>query len=83
MLKPKDVLRLEPNVRAEGLRGGGLIYDCLSLCPERLTLAFVKSAVKHGAQASNYVKVEGFLFSESRRISGVRVRDLISAEGSR
>jgi len=77
MLKPKDVLRLEPNVRAEGLRGGGLIYDCLSLCPERLTLAFVKSAVKHGAQASNYVKVEGFLFSGSGRISGVRVRDLI------
>lgn len=77
MLKPKEVLQLEPNVRAEGLRGAGLIYDCLSLCPERLTLAFVRSAVKHGAQVSNYAKVEGFLFSGSGRIGGVKVRDII------
>jgi glycerol-3-phosphate dehydrogenase len=77
MLKPNDVLRLEPNVRAEGLRGAGLFYDCISLCPERLTLAFIKSAVKEGAQVSNYAKVEGFLLSGSGRISGVKVRDLI------
>jgi len=78
MLNSKEVLRLEPNVRAEDLRGAAFYFDCLSLCPERLTLAFIKSAVKEGAQVSNYAKVGGFLSSGSGRISGVKVRDLIS-----
>jgi glycerol-3-phosphate dehydrogenase len=78
MLKPREVLELEPNVRAERLQGGALIYDCLSICPERLTLGFVKSAVQQGAQVSNYAKVEDFLFSTAGRIGGVRVKDLIN-----
>jgi glycerol-3-phosphate dehydrogenase len=77
MLSAQEVLGLEPNFRAEGLRGATVYYDCNSLCPERLTLAFVKSAVKAGAQVANYAKVEGFLLSGSRRVSGVKVRDLI------
>jgi glycerol-3-phosphate dehydrogenase len=77
MLSATELLRLEPTFRAEGLRGATLFYDCNSLCPERLTLAFVKSAVKAGARAANYTKVEGFLLSGSGRVSGVKVRDLI------
>jgi len=78
MLSAGEVLRREPNVRGEGLRGAGLIYDCRSLCPERLTLAFVKSAVKEGAHVSNYAKIEGFLLSRER-IMGVKVRDLLTS----
>jgi len=77
MLSATDVVRLEPTFRAEGLSGATLYYDCHSLCPERLTLAFVKSAVKAGAQVANYAKVEGFLFSGGRRVSGVKLRDLL------
>jgi len=77
MLSAQEVLRLEPNFRAQGLRGATLFYDCNSLCPERLTLAFVKSAARAGAQVANYAKVEGFLLSGNRRVGGVKVRDLI------
>jgi len=77
MLTPKEVLARETNVRSKGLIGGALYYDCASLCPERLTLAFIKSAVKEGAKVANYAKVEGFLLSGNGKIRGVRVKDLI------
>jgi len=50
MLSATEILRREPNFRAQGLRGATLFYDCRSLCPERLTLAFVKSAVQAGGK---------------------------------
>lgn len=78
MLGAEEALRLEPNIKAKGLKGGGLQYDCASLCPERLTLAFIRSAVKAGASVSNYARVEKFLVSDNGRIGGVLVRDLIN-----
>ncbi len=79
ILSAEEAVRLEPNLRAEGLRGAGLQYDCQSLCPERLTLAFIRSAVKHGARVANYAKVESFLLSEgsSGRVRGALVSDLL------
>ncbi len=76
---PKKVLEAEPNVLREGLTGASIYYDCASINPERLTLAFIKSAVKYGAVAANYAKVEEFLIEEGkdfRTIKGVRARDL-------
>jgi glycerol-3-phosphate dehydrogenase len=78
ILSPREVLSREPNIRTDNLIGGALYSDCASLCPERLTLAFVKSALKEGAQAANYAKVEGFLFSKTGKIAGVKVRNLMS-----
>lgn len=75
-----EVLALEPNVRAEGLTGGFIYYDCINICPERLTLAFLKSAVKYGAQVSNYAQVEGFMGAEAGRVCGVVARDLLRGE---
>jgi len=77
IIGPDKALKLEPNINPEGLKGAGLQYDCASLCPERLTLAFIKSAVTAGARVANYAKVEEFLVSDKGRISGVRVKDLI------
>lgn len=73
-------LELEPVIPQEGLKGVFLYSDCASLFPERLTLAFIKSAVQHGAQVSNYSKVEGFLFSDRQKkeVGGVAVKDLIT-----
>lgn len=76
----RRVLELEPNVKRKGLTGAAIYYDCISIFPERLTLAFIKSAVKYGAQVANYAKVEDFLFDNNRHIAGVAVRDLLSGK---
>jgi len=80
-MSPKKVLEKEPNVLREGLTGASVYYDCASIAPERLTLAFIKSAVKYGAKVANYAKVEDFIISESgdsKKVTGVKVKDLIN-----
>jgi glycerol-3-phosphate dehydrogenase len=77
LMPGKKVLELEPVVKKEGLTGGIVFYDCASIIPERLTLAFIKSALKCGANVSNYSKVEDFI-KESGKITGVIVRDLLN-----
>jgi glycerol-3-phosphate dehydrogenase len=66
----------EPVVNDHELTGSILYYDCASLMPERLTLAFIKSAVKYGADVANYARVEDFV-RQGGRIAGVVVRDLL------
>ncbi|MFA5399483.1 MAG: glycerol-3-phosphate dehydrogenase/oxidase [Dehalococcoidia bacterium] len=78
-LSRNRVLDLEPVVKAERLTGGIMFYDCASIIPERLTLAFIKSAVKFGAVVSNYSKVEDFT-RETGKITGVVVRDLLNGK---
>lgn len=73
-----EVLRLEPRVRAADLTGATIFYDCVSIFPERLTLAFIKSAYARGAKVANYAQVEGFCLDESRRVTGVEVRDTLT-----
>jgi len=73
----RAVMEDERNVRIDGLTGASLFYDCISIFPERLTLAFIKSAVACGAKVSNYVKVEGFLNDDKKNILGVKVKDLL------
>lgn len=72
------VIELEPSVKREGLTGASVYYDCISIFPERLTLAFIKSAVEHGAAVANYAEVEEFIFSDEKRITGVGVRDKVT-----
>ncbi len=79
-LSREEALRAEPNLRPEALTGAAVYYDCQSICPERLTLAFIKSAVKHGAEVANRAEVKGFLHGKDSRIRGVRVLDLIGGE---
>ncbi|HLZ19264.1 MAG TPA: glycerol-3-phosphate dehydrogenase/oxidase [Smithellaceae bacterium] len=73
-----DVQTREPNVRSLGLTGGSIYYDCLSIFPERLTLAFIKSAVAGGAKVANYTQVEGFNLDDRKKVTGVKVKDLLS-----
>jgi glycerol-3-phosphate dehydrogenase len=79
-LSGEKVLALEPNVKKEGLTGASVYSDCISIFPERLTLAFIKSAIKYGAKVANYAAVEEFIFSSNKRITGVRVHDKISGK---
>ena len=77
-LSARRVLELEPNVKREGLTGAAIYYDCQSIFPERLTLAFIKSAIRHGAKVANYAKVEEFIFDRNRHVGGVKDRDLLN-----
>jgi glycerol-3-phosphate dehydrogenase len=76
----EKVIELEPNVKKKGLTGASVYYDCISIFPERLTLAFIKSAVKFGAKVANYARVEGFIYSDDKRIAGVIVHDTITGK---
>lgn len=77
------VRELVPVAPAEGLIGGQLYYDCSSHSPERFTLAFIKSAVKYGANVANYAEMTDFL-SENRGemvyVKGAMVTDIITGK---
>jgi glycerol-3-phosphate dehydrogenase len=81
-LSRAEVIRMEPNVRRRGLKGASLYYDCIMINPERLTLAFIKSAVRCGADVANYAEVTDFIRHEKngqvRSVDGVEVKDLLS-----
>lgn len=79
VLRPEAALSMEPNVRAEDLRGAGYYFDDLLLYPERLCLENVLSAARHGARTLNYCQVEAFI-PGARGLDGVQVRDLLSGQ---
>ncbi|MEZ5184847.1 MAG: glycerol-3-phosphate dehydrogenase/oxidase [Candidatus Nanopelagicales bacterium] len=59
--------------------GEALYHDCLMISPERLTLAFIRSAAVSGALVANHTRAEELL-TEGRTVTGARVRDLLSGE---
>ncbi|MCK5781299.1 MAG: glycerol-3-phosphate dehydrogenase/oxidase [Flavobacteriales bacterium] len=80
-LSAKKIKKLFPNAVRKELIGGQMYYDCSSHSPERLTLAFIKSAIKHGASVSNYTRVQDFIVNSDKKtkhINGVKVIDEIS-----
>ena len=77
-VSPEKALRLQPIIKKEGLTGASVFYDCISIFPERLALAFIKSALYHKAKAANYARVAGFLLDDTKKnVCGVTVRDLL------
>ncbi|MBU0970902.1 MAG: glycerol-3-phosphate dehydrogenase/oxidase [Proteobacteria bacterium] len=54
-------------------------YDCLCLSPERLTLAFIKSAAAQGAKVANYAKTQSLII-EKNRVLGATVQDRITGK---
>lgn len=81
-LSAEEALEFQPVLKKEGLTGAAIFHDCLSIFPERLTLAFIQSAAAHKAVAANYAEVCGFCFAEDgKRINGVKIKDRL--DGSR
>ncbi len=72
----EEALRLQPVITKKGLTGASIFHDCISICPERLALAFIKSACHYGAKVANHARITEFLMS-GKRVHGVRVQDLI------
>lgn len=59
-ISAEETLQREKSINPIGLQGSFLYYDLQSLYPERLTLAFAKTATQAGAQLFNHMKVTGF-----------------------
>src|SRR5665647_2640068 len=80
LISHSKTIRVEPNLRKESLRNAFYFFDYQSIFPERLTLAFIKSAAEYGAKVSNYSPVEAFKYDTNNRITGVEVRNIFSGE---
>ncbi len=77
-ISTKKALEMQPCLKEQGLTGASIFYDCMSIFPERLTLAFIRSAIAFGAKVSNYTKVDGFVLDDSNRVGGVKVTDVLN-----
>lgn len=81
-LSPQKVKELIPKANSEGLKGAHVYYDCWNHSPERLTLAFLKSAVHFGAKISNYTEMTDFIVEKindtTRRVKGITVLDKLT-----
>jgi glycerol-3-phosphate dehydrogenase len=78
----EELLKVVPNANREKLGDlNFLYYDCLSHFSERFTLAFIRSAIKFGAQVANYTEVEDFCLEPhihgQKKVTGAMVKDLI------
>lgn len=75
-----NVLEQVPMLAAiDGLNGAHTLYESHMHNSERMTLAFIKSAVHNGSQAVNHAEVQR-LISADERITGVHCRDALSGE---
>jgi glycerol-3-phosphate dehydrogenase len=72
-VEAREVLRLEPNVKREGLLGA-MLYEDARTDDARLVMSLVTEACNGGATARNYTRVEGLLRSDGR-VRGVVARD--------
>lgn len=79
IISKSECLKLIPGVNKRGLTGGAIWYDCQMYNSERLTLSFVLSAARAGADVANYVEVIGFL-RDGDRITGVKARDVLTGD---
>lgn len=75
----EETIAAEPSLEKDDLTGSLVYYDCASIFPERLTLAFIKSAVFNGADVANYTEVTGFI-TDDKRIKGITAKDKISSK---
>ncbi len=76
MLRPNEVLKIFPPLRAEGLTGAPRYYDC-GVDDARLTLVTLISAHNHGAAIANYTMATG-LVKEDGKTRGVIIKDMLT-----
>ena len=73
-----EVLAQVPMLAAvDGLNGAHILFESHMHNSERMTLAFIKSAVDNGARTANHVEVLR-LIGDTQRVRGVYCRDKLS-----
>lgn len=78
-ITPKEVLQREPNLQSKGLLGAGVYLDYVNN-DARLVIENVKEAVSLGALAVSRVQAKSILHDEKGKVSGLRVKDLLSGK---
>ena len=78
MLSKEQTEHLEPLLRKEILKGGGLYYEYRT-DDARLTIENIKTAVANDADCANYMEVTGYWY-ENEKVVGAIIKDGISGE---
>ncbi|WP_374723010.1 glycerol-3-phosphate dehydrogenase/oxidase [Peribacillus tepidiphilus] len=78
MLSREEVLKKEPLIKKEGLKGGGYYVEYRT-DDARLTIEVAKRAAEFGADLLNYTKVVGFTY-ENGKVNGVELQDVLTGE---
>ncbi len=79
VISRQECLELFPGLEAKGLTGAVIFYDAQMYSPARLALSYLRSAVKAGADAVNYVEVTNFL-KNGDHVIGVEAEDGLTGE---
>lgn len=79
VLSKEEVLKRAPNLKEEGLLGGGVYLDFRNN-DARLVIENIKRANHDGALIANHVKAESFLYDDNHKVVGVVARDLLTDE---
>ena len=77
MLSREETIKKEPLLDSEILKSGALYYE-YKTDDSRLTIEVLKKAIEYGAFATNYTKVENYIYNENKKITGVKVKDTIN-----
>lgn len=74
-----EILKEYPGLETKGLTGGVVFYDGQIYNPPRLVLSYIRSAVKRGLTAANYLEVYDYVFEDST-VKGVKVHDQLTGD---
>jgi glycerol-3-phosphate dehydrogenase len=77
-LSRAQILAAVPWIDPDGLQGAFAYHDTLNVHPERLLLAYARSAAADGAQLLNHMDVTGFV-RDGQVVRGVVAQDRLSA----
>ncbi|MGC6770191.1 type 1 glycerol-3-phosphate oxidase [Enterococcus sp. LJL51] len=78
-LTKEEVLEREPQLKKEGLLGGGVYLDFRNN-DARLVIENIKRAAADGGYMVSRVKATGFLLDDSGKIIGVAAKDLLTED---
>lgn len=79
MFKPEEVLKREPLIKSNDLRGGGYYVE-YKTDDARLTIEVMKKAVEQGVHAVNYTKAVEFIYDDSNKVVGIIAEDQITGK---
>lgn len=79
IISKEECLQLMPDIADKSLTGGVIWHDAQMYNSERMTLAFVLSAARQGANVANYVKAIQFHRNDDC-ITGIRAKDMLTGE---
>lgn len=78
-LTKEEVLEREPQIKAEGLLGGGEYLDYINN-DARLVIENIKRANEDGALVASRVKAVGYLKDENGKVTGVKAEDVLTGK---